>query len=47
MDFMNIFINFIKKFLIKRQMKNKIKTLKKIKVLLLLVLDFFTKFWYQ
>ena len=36
---MNIFINFIKIFLIEKKIKYRVETLKKIKILLLLALD--------
>ena len=41
---MNTFINFIKKFLIKREIKVKIKALRIIKILLLLALNFSIRF---
>ena len=40
---MNAFINFIKRSLIREKIRNKIKVLKKVKVLSLPILDFFAK----
>ena len=39
----NCFINYLKKLLVRKEIKKKVKTLKKIKTLLLLVLDFFAE----
>ena len=38
---MNAFINFVKKFLIEKKIRNKIEISEKIKVLLLLFIKFF------
>lgn len=43
--FINVFINFVKRFLVKKETKVEIRVLKKVGALLLLVLDFFTTFW--
>lgn len=42
--FTDIFINFAKMFLVKKGIRNEINILKKIKTLLILVLNSFTKF---
>ena len=43
-NFINTFINFIKKSSIKKRIRSRIKTLKKIKISLLLAFDFFVEF---
>ena len=38
-------MNFVKKFLVKRRIRSRIKTLKKVGALLLPILDLFIRFW--
>ena len=42
-NFINTFINFMKKFLMKKKIKREVEALEKIKALVLPILDFFIR----